>query len=81
MVDFVGAVHQSPSISIRLHDWLDVCMAEVAFSMGRKVKVLRIPIFDKKSGCFPLVGGSDEAFRSESRGKNVVRDGNMDEND
>ena len=26
------------------------------------------------------VGGSDEAFRSESRGKNVVRDGNIDEN-
>ena len=28
-----------------------------------------------------LVGGSDEAFMSESRGKNVVRDGNMDKND
>ena len=27
------------------------------------------------------IGGSDEAFRSESRGKNVVRDGNMDKND
>ena len=28
----------------------------------------------------PLVGGTDEVFRSESRGKNVVRDGNMDKN-
>ena len=26
------------------------------------------------------IGGSDEAFRSESRGKNVVRDGTIDEN-
>ena len=28
-----------------------------------------------------VVGRSDEVFRSESRGKNVVRGGNMDEND
>ena len=27
------------------------------------------------------IGGSDDDFRSESRGKNVVRDGNMDKND
>ena len=27
-----------------------------------------------------IVGGSDEAFMSESRGKNVVRDSNMTEN-
>ena len=28
-----------------------------------------------------FVGGSDEALMSDSRGKNVVSDGNMNEND
>ena len=54
----------------------DVCMHYGLRGLQNETK----PLVTDFSSWFQ-VGGSDEAFMSESRGKNVVRDGNMDKND